>query len=113
MPAASGASYWRSFLAGAVFPVAWIPCTSWVLGGILVLAGASRTAWHGAYLLAIYSLGLGLPFLALGAAFDFMAPLLKNIRRYSNWIYLIRGFLLIVVGALILTGKMGLFPGQI
>ena len=109
----SSGRYLRSFLVGAVFPVAWIPCTSWVLGGILVLAGTSQTAWQGAYLLAIYSLGLGLPFLILGAAFDFVSPLLKNIRRYSTWIYVTSGLLLIVIGILVLTDKLGLFPGQI
>jgi cytochrome c-type biogenesis protein len=105
-------SYLRSFLVGAVFPVAWIPCTSWVLGGILLLAGTSQTAWQGASLLAFYSLGLGLPFLILGAAFDLITPWLKNIGRYSNWIYLFSGLFLIVVGSLILTDKLGLFPGQ-
>ena len=100
-------SYARSFLVGAVFPVAWIPCTSAVLGGILVLAGTSETALRGAYLLAIYSLGLGLPFLALALAFDFLSPLLKNIRRYSTWIYVGSGVLLIGVGILILTDRVG------
>jgi len=45
------------------------------------LAGTSQTVWQGAYLLAIYSLGLGVPFLVLGVAFDFIMPLLKNIRN--------------------------------
>ena len=98
--------YLRSFLIGAIFPVAWIPCTSWVLGGILMLAATSETAWHGAYLLTIYSLGLGLPFLAVGAAFDYIVPLLKRISRYSNWVYVAGGVLLIAVGILILTGRL-------
>jgi len=98
--------YLRSFLIGAIFPVAWIPCTSWVLGGILMLAATSETAWHGAYLLTIYSLGLGLPFLAVGAAFDYIVPLLKRISRYSNWVYVAGGVLLIAVGILILTGRV-------
>ena len=102
-------SYLRSFLIGAVFPVAWIPCSSWVLGGILVLAGTSGTAWHGAYLLAIYSLGLGLPFLAIGIAFDFITPLLKSINRYSIWIYVTGGLLLILVGVLIMTNNLNWF----
>ena len=106
-------SYFRSFIIGAAFPVAWIPCTSWALGGILLLAGTSQTAWQGAYLLAIYSLGLGLPFLIMGAAFDFVTPLLKNIRRYSVWIYVTSGLLLIVMGILVLTDKLGWLPGQI
>ncbi len=111
LPATGG--YLRSFLVGVVFPVAWIPCTSWVLGGILLLAGTSQTAWQGAYLLAIYSLGLGLPFLVMGAAFDFVTPLLKNIGRYSSWIYITSGLLLIAVGILVLTDKLSWFPGQI
>ena len=106
-------SYLRSFVIGAVFPVAWIPCTSWVLGGILLLAGTSQTAWQGASLLAVYSLGLGLPFLALALAFDFVAPLLKNIRRFSTWIYLVSGILLIAVGILVLTDNIGWLLGRI
>ena len=102
----STTGYVRSFLIGAVFPVAWIPCTSWILGGILLLAATSQTAWQGAYLLAIYSVGFGLPFLAIGAAFDYMAPLIKKINRYSGWLYVIAGLLLIAVGILILTNNL-------
>ena len=105
--------YLRSFLIGAIFPVAWIPCTSWVLAGILMLAGASATAGQGAYLLAVYSLGLGLPFLALGLAFGFLTPLLRNIHRYSAWIYLVSGLLLIAVGILVLTNQMFWFQTSI
>ena len=98
--------YLRSLLIGAIFPVAWIPCTSWVLGGILMLASTSETAAQGAYLLAIYSLGLGLPFLAIGVAFDLLTPLLRNISRYSTWIYIVSSLLLIAVGILILADKL-------
>ncbi len=98
--------YLRSFLIGAIFPAAWIPCTSPQLGVILTLAGASETAWQGAYLLALYSLGLGLPFLAVGIAFDFITPLLKRISRYSSWIYIVSGLLLIAIGILVLTNNM-------
>ena len=80
---------------------------------LLVLAGTSQTAWQGAVLLAVYSLGLGIPFLIMAAAFDFVAPLLKNIRRYSGWIYVTSGLLLIVMGILVLTDNLGWLPGQI
>lgn len=106
LPSGNRRSYLRSLFIGAIFPVAWIPCTSWVLAGILTLAGASATAGQGAYLLAVYSLGLGLPFLSIGLAFGFLAPLLKNIHRYSVWIHLISGLLLIAVGILVLTNQM-------
>jgi cytochrome c-type biogenesis protein len=99
-------SYLRSFLIGAIYPLAVTSCGSYILGGILTLAGSSETALHGAYLLAIYSLGLGIPFLIIGAAFDSLIPLLKRIRRYSAAIYIFSGILLIAVGILILTNKL-------
>ena len=98
--------YLRSFLTGAIFCLAWTPCVGFILGGILALAWGSGTAWHGAYLLAIYSLGLGFPFLVIGAAFDFITPLLKRIYRYSTAIYIFSGTLLIAVGILILTNNL-------
>ncbi len=99
-------SYLRSFLTGSIFCLAWTPCLSWQITGILSLAGSSGTVLRGTYLLAIYSLGLGLPFLAMGVAFDFIMPLLRKINRYSNWVYIISGLLLIAIGILILTNKL-------
>ncbi len=98
--------YARSLSTGAIFSLAWTPCVGPILGGIMTLALSSETAWSGAYLLAIYSLGLGLPFLIIGAAFDFITPLLKHIRRYSTYIYIAGGLLLIAVGVLVLTNKL-------
>jgi len=101
--------YLRSLFIGATFSLAWIPCVSPILGGILTLALASETAWHGAYLLAIYSLGLGLPFLIIGVAFESISPLLRRIHRYSRLIYIISSLLLITIGVLILTNSLTWF----
>ena len=106
-------SYLRSFLTGGIFTIAWTPCVGPILGGILTLAMGSETVAQGAYLLASYSLGLGLPFLAIGAAFDSLTPLLKRLRRYSTAIYILSGILLIVVGILTVTNKLSLFSGAI
>ena len=102
-------SYLRSLLIGAVFSLAWTPCVGPILGGILTLAWSSETAWRGAYLLATYSLGLGLPFLVIGVTFDSIRPLLKRVHRYSIWSYIISGLLLIAVGILILTNTLTWF----
>ncbi len=102
----STTGYLRSFIIGATFSLAWIACVGPILAGILALALNSATAWRGAYLLAIFSLGLGLPFLIVGVAFDSITPLLKRIHRYSNLIYLIGGLLLIAVGVLVLTNNL-------
>ena len=103
-------SYLRSFLIGGVFTLAWTPCVSPILGSILALAwGSSETAWQGGYLLAVYSLGLGIPFLIIGAAFGSLTPLLRRLSRYSAWVYNISGLLLIAVGLVIITGNMDWF----
>jgi len=106
-------SYLRSLIIGAIFSLAWTPCVGPILGGILTLAWSSETAWQGAALLAVYSLGLGLPFLIIGAAFDSIRPLLRRIHRYSTWSYIISGLLLIAVGILILTGNLSWLQGGI
>ena len=98
--------YLRSLLTGAIFSLAWTPCVGPILGGILALSWGSETAWHGAYLMATYSLGLGVPFLIIGAAFDSISPLAKRIYRYSTPIYMVSGLLLIAVGVLILTNNL-------
>ncbi len=105
--------YLRSLIIGAIFSLAWTPCVGPILGGILTLAWSSETAWQGAALLAVYSLGLGLPFLIIGAAFDSLRPLLRRIHRYSTWSYIISGLLLIAVGILILTGNLSWLQGGI
>jgi len=100
--------YSRSFLIGAAFAPAWTACVGPILTSILTIAGSSETAWKGASLLGIYSLGLGLPFLIIGAAFDTLTPLLRRIRRYSGIIYIIGAALLIGMGIVVLTNKQSL-----
>lgn len=95
--------YLRSLLTGGIFSLAWTPCVGPVMGGILALASSSGTIWQGSFLLGVYSLGLGIPFLIIGLAFDSVMPLLRNIRRYSTVIYVVSGLLLIGAGILILT----------
>lgn len=106
-------SYLRSFLTGSVFCLAWTPCLGPILAGILSIAGGSGTALNGAYLLAVYSLGLGVPFLIIGVAFDALTPFLKRMNRYSSIIYIISGLLLITMGVLILTNNLTWFSSLI
>jgi cytochrome c-type biogenesis protein len=98
--------YLRSLSIGAIFSLAWTPCIAGLLGGTLALALGSGTVWQGAYLLGIFSLGLGLPFIIIGLAFDSISPLLKRIRRYSAPISIASGLLLIAVGIAVVTGSL-------
>jgi len=107
----TGTGYARSFATGAIFSMAAMSCATYILGSILMLALASETAWRGAYLLAIYSLGLGIPFLIIGAAFDSIAPMLKRIQRHSKAIYITAGIILVVLGILLVTNRLSLLTG--
>ena len=98
--------YLRSFVVGAAFSLGWTPCVGPVLGGILTLASTSQTAWKGAYLLTVYSLGLGIPFIAVGLALGTALPVVKWLRHRSNIISPLSGILLIAVGILMLTNTL-------
>lgn len=102
-------NYLRSLLIGAVFSLTWTPCVGPWLGSIITLAWSTETAWRGAYLLAVYSLGLGIPFLIIGAAFDYINPLIRRIYCYSSTIYMAGSALLIIMGILILTNRLSWF----
>jgi cytochrome c-type biogenesis protein len=109
----SGTGYVRSFVTGAIFSMASMSCATYILGSILMLAVASETAVRGASLLAVYSLGLGIPFLIIGAAFDTIAPMLKRIQRHSRAIYIATGIILVVLGTLVLTNQLTLLISPI
>ncbi len=101
--------YLRSFLIGAIFSLAWTPCIGGLLAGALALALGSEAPLPGASLLATFSLGLGIPFLVIGIAFDSLRPLLRRVHRYSTWSYIVSGVLLITVGILTLTNTLNWF----
>lgn len=101
--------YLRSLILGILFALAWTPCVGPVLGSILTLAFNSGSGWRGGYLLAFYSLGIGLPFLIIGLALDSLLPWLKRINRYSLYIYTLSGLLLVAAGILILMNRLSWF----
>jgi cytochrome c-type biogenesis protein len=92
------------FLVGVTFGAGWTPCIGPVLAGILTLAAASASAWHGVALLGAYSLGLGIPFVVSAVLVDRIEPALRRSRRLMPWINRIAGALLIIFGLLLATG---------
>lgn len=93
-----------SLLLGVSFAAGWTPCMGPILGSILIYAGMSDTVWMGMWLLGIYSLGLAIPFIALGLAIDRFFDFYKSINRYLPYIKIIGGIVLIIFGVLIYTG---------
>lgn len=91
-------------VAGAAFSIAWTPCTGPVLGGVLTLAGIQGEALYGAFLLAVYALGLALPFLLTALAFSRTTAAFTAVKRYYGLIIGGGGAVLIAMGVLILSG---------
>jgi cytochrome c-type biogenesis protein len=105
-PLGKRSGYLRSIGLGAAFALGWTPCVGPVLGSILWLASSGQNAWRGAYLLLVYSLGLGLPFIAIGLAMGSATPLIAWLSRRAGIISVLSGILLIVVGIGLLTGYL-------
>ena len=92
-------------LVGVAFAFGWTPCIGPILAGILALAGSQETVAKGVRLLAVYSLGLGVPFLATALMIDRFFSAMGRIRRYYHTIEIVSGALLVAIGLLIFTNK--------
>jgi cytochrome c-type biogenesis protein len=90
-----------AFLVGTAFAFAWTPCIGPILGGILGLAASRESVAEGMQMLAMYSLGLGVPFLLTSVAINQFFAAAAKIRRYYRAIEIVSGGLLIAVGLLI------------
>ena len=95
-----------SFIVGLAFAFGWTPCVGPVLATILFVAGAEESAIQGARLLAIYSLGMAIPFLGAAA---FAGPFVGFMRRFSKHLGTmekVMGGLLVITGILFMTGSI-------
>ncbi len=93
------------FLLGGAFAVCAAPCITPVLGSILVLAGDSETVWEGSVLLAVYALGLAVPFLIAAALFVPAMGIFRTLRDHYNAIQVVSGLILVALGALLFAGE--------
>jgi len=92
-------------LVGIAFAFGWTPCIGPILAGILALASSQDTVGKGVQMLAVYSLGLGVPFLATALMIERFFGAMGRIRRYYHTIELVSGALLVVIGLLIFTNR--------
>jgi cytochrome c-type biogenesis protein len=97
-----------SFLMGMAFAAGWTPCVGPILSSILVYASSMETISKGIILLVFYSLGLAVPFIQTALAIDSLSSRIRNLGRYLKIISLISGILMIVMGVLIFTNKIGI-----
>ena len=93
-------------VAGAAFAVAWTPCVGPTLGAILSAAALTESVGHAAILLAFYSVGLAIPFLATALAFNRMTTAFAIVKRHFPVIIGLGGAILVAMGVLIWTGEL-------
>ncbi|MEM3144072.1 MAG: cytochrome c biogenesis protein CcdA [Candidatus Nitrosotenuis sp.] len=103
-PNRSKSSYPLSFVFGLAFATSWTPCIGPILGSILTLA--ATTPSHAFTLLLAYSLGLGIPFIVMGAFFSRMTGVIKRLSRHLKYFSIIMGMLIIILGVLVLTNQL-------
>jgi cytochrome c-type biogenesis protein len=99
-----------SFGLGAIFAVGWTPCIGVILGGIIALASSSATVASGAVLLVAYTIGLGLPFLAIALVYDRAPGLLRPLVRHGQAVSVIGGVLVIAIGVAMVFDWLSLLP---
>ncbi|MEZ5810346.1 MAG: cytochrome c biogenesis protein CcdA [Rhizobiaceae bacterium] len=102
------AGYVGAYVMGLAFAFGWTPCVGPVLAAILFVAGAEDTALRGAMLLAVYSLGIGVPFLLAAAFASRFLGWANRLKKRMGAIEKAMGGLLVITGVLFITGSMSL-----
>lgn len=104
-----GGSAFGAYVLGLAFAFGWTPCIGPQLGMILSLAASEANMLRGTALLAIYALGLGIPFLLAAIFITRAVGLMARMKRHMGLIEKVMGLLLIAVGVALLTGAFSAF----
>ena len=105
--------YLGSAVVGVAFGAAWTPCIGPILGAILTMAAAAASVAQGTALLAVYALGLAVPFLLTAVALDRFLTWFQRFRPYLVWVERVAGGLLIVLGVLLVTDRFTLLASYL
>jgi cytochrome c-type biogenesis protein len=106
----SGRGLIASFGLGTIFAIGWTPCIGTILGGILTVAATSGSMAQGTLLLVGYTLGLGIPFLVIGAVFDRAPTILRPLQRHAQAMSMLGGLLVTAIGVAMLFDLLSLLP---
>jgi cytochrome c-type biogenesis protein len=97
---------WGAYVIGLAFAFGWTPCIGPILAAILAVAASEQTVAKGAGLLAVYSLGLGIPFMIAAFAIEPFAAFLARFKNYLHRVEQAMGALLVLTGIAFLTGSI-------
>jgi cytochrome c-type biogenesis protein len=111
--AGKSASPGGAFVIGLAFAFGWTPCIGPILAAILAVAASQATIWAGVMLLAIYSLGLAIPFLLTSLGVNHFLRFYQSFRAHLHHVEVFGGVVLIVLGAMILTNQFTRLAGYL
>jgi cytochrome c-type biogenesis protein len=106
MEVAKPVGLWGAYVMGLAFAFGWTPCIGPILAAILAVAASAETVTKGASLLAVYSLGLGIPFVIAAFAIEPFAAFLARFKKYLHRVEQAMGALLVLTGIAFLTGSV-------
>lgn len=106
LPAGRAAS---AYVLGLAFAFGWTPCIGPILGAILTVGATSTTVGQGVALLAIYSLGLGVPFLLAAVFTNALTSRMRGLGRTGRLLRFVAGAVMILMGVAMLTGYLSAF----
>src|SRR5262252_4017924 len=95
---------WGAYVMGLAFAFGWTPCIGPILAAILAVAASEATVTKGAGLLAVYSMGLGIPFIIAALAVEPCAAFMTRFRAYLPYVERVMGGVLVLTGIAFLTG---------
>lgn len=98
-----------AYVLGLAFGFGWTPCIGPILGAILTISASSASLSSGIWLLAIYSMGLGVPFLLAALFTDTIAARVKGIGRAGHILYKAAGGIMVIMGVAVMTGQLSRF----
>lgn len=95
-----------AYAIGLAFALGWTPCIGPILAAILTVAASEDSVGKGAFMLAVYSAGLGMPFLAAAFGINSFMSFMKRFRRHLGTVEKVMGGLLVITGVMFITGTM-------
>ena len=106
-----GSSPWGAFVIGFAFAFGWTPCVGPILSVILTFAAEQDTIMKGVFLLAVYSLGLAVPFLLTALGIERFLSFYKRFQKHMHMLEVASGALLIALGVLLVMGRLSIISG--